>query len=266
MKTTTLALLAAAAAPLATRPAHAQAFTSVITQVPGNAFGMKLQSIVSFLGPTSNVGDVEQYRMMGGTTGISLAPGATFAVHAPALAFPTFTSTGDSGSGDIGFAYTNGGPGAPDRIDISFSLHGCATTARVGPGLEPANLSVVCEMSYVLPAQANLGTYRWTLPALPDASSLPTGTTIRGGVNGLATPLHFEAGYGGTTLLLDARHTYVYSLACVLYVPYGTDPDYSTTIRGMEVAISPVPEPAESAAAAGVVLGGWLVWRRRRSR
>lgn len=266
MKTKTLALLAAATAGIAAGNARAQAFTSVITQLPGNAFGVKLQSIVSFIGPRDSAGDVEQYRMMGGTSGISLGTGGTFSVQAPALGFPDFSSSGDSGSGNVVFGYTNGGPGAADRIDIGFTLHGCATSSLVGPGRDRANLSVVCEMSYVLPAQANLGTYRWTLPAIPDASTLPVGTTIRGGVNGLASPLNFEAGYGGTTLLLDARHTYVYSLACVMYVPFGTDPDYSTTIRGMEVAISPVPEPAESAAAAGLALGGWLVWRRRRNR
>jgi hypothetical protein len=243
--------------------AVAQAFTSVITQHPANAFGMKMQGIISYRSASGEVSDIEQIRIMGGTGGIALATGETFRVDAPAAAFPTFTSSGDFGSANGVYAYTNGGPGQPDRVDFSLDLHGIARTARVGSGLDPATLAIVIEVSHVLPAQANPGFYRWTLPALPDASTLPFGVSLRGEVNGLPSGFSFGSGFAGTTLLLDARQSYVYSLNCTLFLPNGTEGHYSTAIPGMEVAVTAVPEPdGFVAAAAGLSAAGFLLRRR----
>ncbi len=178
-------------------------------------------------------------------------------------------------SGNYSFAYTQGGEGVADSYSLTYNVTASSLSATetdpygfYGSGLH-ANAHINISVGYLIPAQPIGFAPTITLMAPAAGTVLPgQGTefysaTIRNqDTFGLVGSVVF--GDAPKTVALASQTSYYVEYDYSLDVPFGIDPTVSLTVNG-EAAFgaAAVPEPAPMAAAAGAVLLGWALVRRR---
>lgn len=234
---------------------------SFINNYLGEAISINASAQVGYTGGNSSyIGGESQDifpSIMSG--GIALVDG--FGQASPNSGLPK-----DTVSAFTSFGYTVGSPTTTDSMSIHIDGHASAQAAYVldsNSVLQESAAYVKASWELKIPAAPGSGATTINLPTLPTTG---TGTWTSQLFKYHASNTEPGAFLGAVSgpVVIDPGYNYQYLVGFDLVVPFGTDPDFNTTLTA-DVSFVPVPEPAETAGAGALVLVGTAFALRARS-